>query len=103
MANKESTVKREDARKVWHSLDIREIFGILKTNEIGLAEIEAAQRLRIYGENVIPREKPQHPLKLFLRQFKDFFIVALLFAALRSYIVGFVPGQTSRVETTSFI
>jgi len=103
MVSKKSSVSRVDAKKVWHSLHVHEIFSFLKTSENGLTEKEAAQRLHVYGENVIPREKPQHPLKLFFRQFKDFFIIALLFAASLSYSVGFIPGQSPRVETAVFI
>jgi len=103
MTGRETAVRDADSQKAWHSLHVDEIFRVLETSENGLAEAEARRRLQVFGENVIPKEKPQSPVKLFLKQFKDFFIVALLFAAFLSYSIGFIPGQSPRVETAIFI
>ena len=103
MTGRETAVRDADSKKAWHSLHVDEIFRVLETSENGLAETEARRRLQVFGENVIPKEKPQSPVKLFLKQFKDFFIVALLFAAFLSYSIGFIPGQSPRVETAIFI
>ncbi len=71
----------EVVRKPWHSMPIEEVVKVLGTDlSRGLSEEEVRRRLEIYGPNVIP-EKKRSPLEIFLRQFKNVFVILLLVAA----------------------
>ncbi len=65
----------------YHSTDIKEVFNYLKTNEQGLTNEEAKQRLQKYGKNVLIEEHKIQPLKIFLLQFQNS-IVWILIAAM---------------------
>ncbi len=70
-------------QKDTHSLEIDEIYDIYKTSDKGLSEIEAAKRLKIYGENTL-KEKEESKIKIFFRQFNNILVYVLLFASLIS-------------------
>jgi len=54
---------------------------------------EAGERLARLGRNEIVRRKPISPLRLLVRQFSNFFVLVLLFAAALAYAVSFMPGE----------
>jgi len=58
-----------------------ELFVQFSTSEKGLSSEEAASRLHKYGNNELQRVKKGSILLLFLRQFNDFLMYLLLFAA----------------------
>ena len=66
----------------WYTLSIKELIAQFETNaKNGLSEKEAAYRLQLHGENVLP-EKPTPSLFLvFLTQFQNPLIYILLIAA----------------------
>ncbi len=57
-------------------------------SESGLTEEEAKQRRAQHGPNKIPKKKSTGPLKLFIKQFKDFLILILFIAAAISLYAG---------------
>ncbi|MFY9269534.1 MAG: cation-transporting P-type ATPase [Candidatus Manganitrophaceae bacterium] len=87
----------------WHSLTIDEALKRLSSHASGLTAAEAAERLTRFGRNEIPRRKPLSPLRLLLRQFANFFVWVLLFAAALAYTVSFLPGEEGRRLTAFFI
>ncbi len=87
----------------WHNLSIDQAFNQLDSQEEGLAETEAADRLKHWGGNLLKRRKPISPIKLFLKQFANYFILVLLFAAVLAYAVSYMPGQGERKLTAYFI
>ncbi len=87
----------------WHSVDISQVTTQLGTRLDGLTNTEAAERLAKYGRNVIIRRKPVSPWKLLLKQFANFFILVLLFAAVLAFVVSFLPGESGRRLTAYFI
>lgn len=62
-------------------------------NYNGLTSEEVEKRKKIYGKNEITRTVKINPLKLFLSQFLSPLVILLLFAALISVLIGFLPGQ----------
>ncbi|PLX26952.1 hypothetical protein C0583_05170 [Candidatus Parcubacteria bacterium] len=62
-------------------------------NYNGLTSEEVEKRKKIYGKNEITRTVKINPLKLFLSQFLSPLVIILLFAALISVLIGFLPGQ----------
>jgi Ca2+-transporting ATPase len=87
----------------WHSLSIDDALKQLGTRPEGLTAAEATERLERFGRNEIARRKPVSPLRLLLKQFANFFILVLLFAAALAYTVSFLPGESGRRLTAFFI
>src|SRR5512135_2551566 len=87
----------------WHSLTVDDTLRQLNTRMQGLADGDVAERLARFGYNEIKRRKPVSPLSLFVKQFANFFVVVLLFAAALAYAVSFLPGEEGRRLTVFFI
>lgn len=88
----------------WHSLNIKDVLQQLDSGlTTGLTHLEAAGRLAKYGRNEIARHKAISPLRLFLKQFANFFVLVLLFAAALAFAVSFLPGESNRRLTAFFI
>ncbi|MHB1118069.1 MAG: cation-translocating P-type ATPase [Minisyncoccota bacterium] len=62
----------------WHSLPKEEVLRILGTSEQGISGDEANRRLKEYGENILPKEKPYSKVKLFLDQFNSPLVFLLI-------------------------
>ena len=67
-----------------HSMEKKQLLESLKATEKGLSTQEAEQRLQEYGPNELATKKGVSPLSIFLRQFKDIFVIMLLVAILIS-------------------
>jgi Ca2+-transporting ATPase len=87
----------------WHTLAIEDVFKQLDTRSDGLTAAQVAERLTRFGRNEIARRKPISPARLLLKQFANFFILALLFAAALAYGISFLPGEEGRRLTAFFI
>ncbi len=72
----------------WYRKDLEEIFQILDTSPEGLSSSEARERFLNYGPNRIEEKKKKSAFLLFLRQFSDFMIMILIFAAIISALLG---------------
>jgi P-type Ca2+ transporter type 2C len=89
--------------KTWHSLDKLQVYQELDSCPDGLSIDEAIRRLVRYGRNEIVRGKSISPLRLFFKQFANFFVLVLLFAAGLAYAVSYLPGESNRRLTAFFI
>ncbi len=87
----------------WHERGIEETLKNLGARMEGITESEAQERLERYGKNEIIRGKPLTPLEIFLKQFSNFFVLILFFAAGLAYAVSFMPGEGDRFLTSLFI
>ncbi len=72
----------------WHSMETEEFMKGLKASEKGLTEEEAKRRLEEFGPNELVERKRVTPFQIFLGQFKDVFVIMLLFAIVISFIVA---------------
>ena len=86
----------------WHALNISDVLTQLGTRPEGLTDQEAADRLE-QGRNEITRGAPVSPWRLMFKQFANFFILVLIFAAILAFVVSFLPGESSRRLTGYFI
>ena len=75
-------------KEEWHSKPVEQVLVYLGSSEKGLPSDEASKRLKEKGPNIITEEKKVSAFGVFLRQFKNFIIYVLLFAAAISMIVG---------------
>ena len=80
----------------WHHLSVEETFNRLGTSADGLTSTEAAGQLAEYGRNEIARRKPIAPWHVLVKQFANFFVIVLLFAAALAYAFGFLPNKDNR-------
>jgi len=87
----------------WHSLGIDDTLAKFETSGEGLTQTEASDRFKRFGPNEILRHKPPSPLNLLFKQFANFFVLVLLFAAALAYAVSFMPGENDRFLTAVFI
>lgn len=70
------------------NLGIEETFEKLGSSFNGLTETQVVKRIEEFGLNVLPEEKRFSALKLFLLQFKNLFVIVLIFAAIVSLFLG---------------
>lgn len=87
----------------WHSLSASEVLTRLNTRSLGLTASDASSRLQQYGHNAITRRTPVSPIRLLLKQFANFFVWVLLFAAALAFAVSVLPGEEGRRLTGYFI
>lgn len=73
----------------WHSLSEEKLFQTLETSPKGLSKKEAEERLRKYGYNELAEKRRRTALQMLLEQFKDVFILLLIFAAVFSIGIGY--------------
>lgn len=75
--------------KKWYFLDIQETCLELGTDpEQGLEAIEAADRLRVHGPNVLQKKPPRSLLSMFIGQMKEILVLILVAAAIISGLLG---------------
>ncbi len=72
----------------WHSKEIGEVLTELQVDQEGLSREEADRRLGEFGYNELKERKGISPLQIFLRQFKDLFVIMLLAATAISFLIG---------------
>ncbi|OGO63510.1 MAG: hypothetical protein A2029_13290 [Chloroflexi bacterium RBG_19FT_COMBO_47_9] len=65
----------------WYNQSAEDVFKQQDSNPDGLTEIDAADRLKRWGSNQLQPPTPISPIKFFLRQIVNYFILVLVFAA----------------------
>jgi magnesium-transporting ATPase (P-type) len=80
--------QRQAARSDWHARDATSALSSLQTSPQGLADAEAAERLRQQGRNVLPAPSPETALRRFFQQFDNVLIYVLLAAAAVTIALG---------------
>ncbi|KAI4375065.1 hypothetical protein MLD38_012977 [Melastoma candidum] len=63
----------------------------------GLGDSQVARHARLYGKNVLPEEERTSFWKLVLKQFDDLLVKILIAAALISFVLALVNGETGLV------
>jgi Ca2+-transporting ATPase len=74
-------------RKPWHSFPIERTLEELKSQLDGLTDKETGLRLKKFGLNKLPQEKPFSRVKLFLEQFRSPLIYILLIAGIVTLVL----------------
>lgn len=72
----------------WHASSLSAVFAAIGAGEHGMAEAEAAARLRRFGPNRMPRQSPPRWWHMLGRQFRSPLIYILFLAALVSLAIG---------------
>jgi Ca2+-transporting ATPase len=73
---------------MWHTMEKEAVLAQLSTSAEGLTEEEIRARLEQHGPNELIEGQRVSPLKIFLNQFRSFYIIILLVAILLSVFLG---------------
>ena len=76
-------------------MEAEEVLNALQSDLKGLSDEEAGLRLHKFGYNELEKRKRVSPLHIFLSQFKNIFVIMLLFAIIISIVVGWYEMQAS--------
>ncbi|HJX51073.1 MAG TPA: HAD-IC family P-type ATPase, partial [Candidatus Nanoarchaeia archaeon] len=71
----------------WHALSAKEVIEKFDSSKQGLSKEQVEERLSEYGENKLIKINRFNALSIFFNQFKSFFIIILIFAAILSFIM----------------
>jgi len=85
----------------YHSMEKKELLESLKVTEKGLTTEEAERRLTEFGPNELVEKKKVSPLQIFLGQFKDIFVIMLLFAMAVSLIIAITVNPEDFVDAAT--
>ena len=66
--------------QIWHSLELSEIFKHTDSDARGISSDSIPDRIKKFGKNVLPEEKPLSTIRLFFSQFHNPLIYILLVA-----------------------
>ena len=72
----------------YYSLSVSEAIKLLNSSEEGLSKEDAKKRLNDYGYNELKRKKSITAFDIFLSQFRNTFILLLIFAGMLSLFLG---------------
>jgi len=82
----------------WHAKTEEEALATLETDRSGLSGEEARRRLGQYGPNKLIERGGVSPLRIFLGQFKDIFVLMLLAAIVISLFLTFGKPEARTLE-----
>ncbi|MBQ8451604.1 MAG: HAD-IC family P-type ATPase [Clostridia bacterium] len=80
--------KIEKEKIKWHSQTVDYAFKKTNSNESGLSQVDADERLIKYGENSLPQKKQKSFFIMLLKEFINPIVLILLVAMTFSFIVG---------------
>lgn len=72
----------------WFSFNLEEVYRLLKSDNDGISNIEAINRIKKYGKNEIPKKKTDSFIKIFFKQILDPIVILLIITVIFSLIVG---------------
>lgn len=81
-------INRESIKEPFWSMGETEVLSALKTNLSGLSNEEAAERLKIFGPNVIDEHRRLGKLEIALRQFQSLLVIILIVAGVVTGLLG---------------
>ena len=84
--------------ETFHAKEVEDVLKALNTSKNGLSSEEAERRLKVYGPNMLQEKKRIGPLRIFLRQFQDIFVLMLLAAIIISLLSVYMKGVAATLE-----
>lgn len=89
---------------MWHTMSAKDVAEKLEVKlKEGLTNEEAKKRLKEYGENKLQDKKKESILVRFLKQFKDFMIIILIFASIISALISKLEGSNDYLDSIIII
>jgi Ca2+-transporting ATPase len=74
-------------KKNWHSFSLEKVFEETKSEKNGLTTLEAENRVKKSGKNILPQEKPYSKIRLLLSQFNSPLMYILLVTTFISFLL----------------
>lgn len=78
----------------YYNKEKKEIYKEFTTSEIGLSTTSVNSRIKEYGENKLKEKTKKSKIILFLEEFKNLMIILLIVAAIISFIVSYINGES---------
>lgn len=72
--------------KNWHAIPLEKVFAETGSKKEGFSSPEATERLKKFGRNTLPQEKPYSRIRLFLHQFNS----PLMYILLTTVVISFL-------------
>lgn len=89
---------------MWQTLGLTDVKRKQRTSiQHGLTNEEAGIRLKQYGENKLEDKKKEGIITKFIKQFNDFMIIILIFAALISAVITKIDGSNDYIDSIIII
>lgn len=82
----------------WHTKNEENTLKALGSSLNGLSSQESEKRLEQYGPNKLIERRGVNPLKIFLGQFKDIFVLMLLAAIIISLVIALTKTEAQTIE-----
>lgn len=82
----------------YYTCSAEEALNKLSSSSKGLTSKEVISRQKQFGKNILTQKKKTNLFLRFLAQFKDFMILILIFAAIISFVVSYLEGNTDFVD-----
>lgn len=73
--------------KKWHAISLNNVFTETKSNNNGISSEEALKRIKEFGHNILPQEKPYSKIRLFFGQFNNSLMYILSSAVVISFFL----------------
>ncbi|MEM2104064.1 MAG: calcium-translocating P-type ATPase, PMCA-type [Candidatus Bathyarchaeia archaeon] len=77
----------------WYSMEVEDVLNALNSSLEGLSDEEVSLRLRNYGYNEFEKRIRASPLRIFLLQFKNVFMLILIVAIAVSLVSGWLEAE----------
>src|SRR4030042_1341747 len=74
-------------KKNWHAIPLSKIFSETQSRKKGFPASEADQRIKKFGRNTLPQEKPLSKIRLFFSQFNSPLMYVLLVTVVISFLL----------------
>jgi len=90
----------------WHSKEKEDVVGVLQSDIGGLSAENVELKRQEFGYNELKGRKKASPLQIFLSQFKNIFVIMLLFAIVISVVLGWYETQVlhqARLTIETFV
>jgi len=88
----------------WHSRKVEEVYKALYTQDTGISDQNAKERLTKYGYNELEEKNKKTPLQIFLSQFKSVIMWVLIIATVVSYAIGFIdPAHAGESKVDAIV
>lgn len=84
-------------KESYHSINVGDVLKALDSKIEGLDSKQVEERLEKFGHNELKEIKRETPLQMFLRQFKNFLVIILIFAALVSAGIGIIENSEEEI------
>lgn len=83
----------------FHSMSTKQVIEHFNSSPDGISQVNANEKLRLYGKNKLPEDRKKSVVALFFSQVADFSVIVLLCAAVISAVISVINGENDFTDT----